>query len=1119
MINIFKASAGSGKTFTLAREYIKYIIGYKDSEGVYHLNPKGGRPLHRASLAITFTNKATEEMKGRIIHELAVLAGLEKNWNRQSDYIAELTKVFNCTPDDLVEPSREALSSLLFDFNNFNVSTIDAFFQMVLRSFAHEAEVSGNYGIELDDKAVIGVSIDSMLQDLNHPSDGQSRHIDNARGNSYIIAYLTAFMKSLVDQGLSFNLFDRGSSVHESLINFFSDILDDDYRDNESEILEYLRHGDRFKRFREAIDTNISDYRKNCSTACREALTAIDSENAQTKISSRFLTLLLNWEETGYYKSKSASVASLATPYSVMADVLSAYKGKDKENYPCRAVPDPVFIETAKAIIATGKAINLLNIIKKNIYHLGLLEQIMAYIDEYRLQNSSILLSDTNKILSKVIGDANSPFVYEKLGLKFEHYLIDEFQDTSRSQWQNLSPLLDESLSHGYDNLVIGDIKQCIYRFRGSDPSLLRDLHIPYAEGECSVKGDKIKENTNYRSAWNVVRFNNTLFAAMAHNLGISDTYKGVVQQLAAKTEEDPGFVELSMFDGEDPDADALANLATHLRRQLESGYKPGDIAILVRTNLHGQKVMDYLEQARHEDSSFPDFNIVSDNSLLVGMAPSVMHVLSRLRFLSSTDFVPRGSKHSTREVTRILNDFENVFAKTHSMEQALNEALRMFDERNGETGRSKEEAKAIDEVTESDLITIVEAIIASLPDENRRSDAVFISAFQDMVLDFSGKGQSDIRSFLDWWDERGSKTSVAGASDPSAINILTIHKSKGLEFPCVHIPFASSDNNKSDVAWMKIPELPGFDSEIIPPMMPVNISSDLAETPLAERYEEIVGQRGLDLINLLYVAFTRAKNELVIGLRTTEKAGEASRLIQDAISTASSEAFVSTLIAEMSSDKPLNIPVIQLVPENGRITIGEPTIKRETTEKAAPANEPHKGNIIESYDTRPKESPWANTRASGRRPLDYSIARHRGTLLHALLSHIITPADIDKAFAKESLTPEWRNITAEQAEEMKNLLARCVSAPQASEWFTGFRRVITERDVVTSDGTVLRLDRVVWTGAGEVHLIDYKTGNQPEERYKSKIKEYMDFMRSAVSADVHAFLYYLDSGRVVELK
>lgn len=1119
MINIFKASAGSGKTFTLAREYIKYIIGYKGPDGKYHLNPKGSKPLHKASLAITFTNKATEEMKGRIIHELAVLAGLEKNWNRPSDYISELTKVFGCSPQDLVDPSREALSSLLFDFNNFNVSTIDSFFQMVLRSFAHEAEVSGNYGLELDDKAVIGVSVDSMLQNLNHPFDRPTRQIDNVRDNNYLIVYLTAFMKSLVDQGLSFNLFDRGSSVHETLIDFISGILNDDYRENETAILNYLRQGDRFKRFRESIDDNIREYKKNCSAACREAINAIDAESAQTKISKRFLTLLHNWEATGYYVAKSSSIASLATPQTVASDVLSVYTGKNKENYPFRATLDSVIIETANAIVATGNAINLLNIIKKNIYYLGLLEQIMAYVDEYRLQNSSILLSDTNKILSKVLGDSDSPFVYEKLGLRFEHYLIDEFQDTSRSQWQNLKPLLNESLSHGYDNLVIGDIKQCIYRFRGSEPSLLRDLHLPYGEGECSVAGDRIEENTNYRSAWNVVRFNNTLFAAMAHNAGIADTYKGVIQQLASKTEDEPGFVELSLLEGEDTEAEALENLAVHLRRQLESGYKPGDIAILVRTKQHGQKVMDYLEQRKHEDPSFPHFNIVSDNSLLVGFSPSVMHILSRLRFLSSTDFVPRGSKHSTREVTRILNDFENVFATTHSMKQALDEALRMFDERKDKNCPREDESRIFDEVTESDLITVVESIIASLPEENRRNDAIFISAFQDMVLDFAGKGMSDLRSFLDWWDERGSKTSVAGASDPSAINILTIHKSKGLEFPCVHIPFASSKTNNKDVAWMEIPAMPGFDSDVIPPMMPINISSDLLSTPLAQRFEEVESQRTLDLINLLYVAFTRAKNELIVGVSTTGKGEKAAKLITEAINTASSPLFIATVSTEIPDKNRETDPVIQLTIDDNCIRLGEPTTKHKSSVKQAPANEPHKGNQIEVYETRPKESPWTNTRASGRRPLDYNIARHRGTLLHALLSHIITPGDIDKAFSKERLTPEWRCITDLQADEMKKIITACVNAPKAREWFNDFKRVITERDVVTSDGTILRLDRVVWTGSGEVHLIDYKTGNQPAERYKSKIKEYMAFMRSADIADVHAYLYYIDSGDIIEIE
>lgn len=1128
MIQIYKASAGSGKTFTLAREYIKLVLGHKDESGRYRLRKRGGPPQHGSVLAITFTNKATEEMKGRIIHELAVMAGVEKGWTDPSPYEKELCATFGCGAEALSEAAGEALKDLLYDFNRFNVSTIDSFFQMVLRSFAHEAEVSGSYEVELDDRGVIAMSVDSLLQDLNH-----TRQTNESRR---LIEWLTRFMTKLIEEGAGFNVFNRTSQVHEDLITFMADISDDTYRDNESRIMDYLRTPDKFDTFRSQIETCVKEARESAAGACRNVVEILKSHDADGRcgdiVNSTICNAIYNWAATGYYTGNEKYASFSATLLKAMDNVDNAYK-KGGKNSPLRASLDPAFEMAFKEMARCADKVNLLKLISSNIYQLGLMAQVTEYLDRYRLENSAILLSDTNALLAKVIGGENSPFLYEKVGVRFHHYLIDEFQDTSWSQWQNLSPLIAESLSEDHDNLVIGDEKQCIYRFRGSDPSLLHNLHLEHPDGRARVRGESIEENTNWRSSGPVVRFNNTLFTAIARAEGFDDIYAGVAQQVAPSHSADPGYVrvEITECDRGSTEAEdkALDTLTANLRRQLKAGYRPGDIAILVRTWKEGEKVIAHLEKVKLEDGEFPSFNIVSDRSLLISRSPGVRLTVSRLRYLSSVEFTPRHHKRSRREIARLLNDFEGAYAESGSPSEALEEALSRMECRNaaGADADSRPEQGAPDEaVAALDLISLVETIISEMvPEDNRAREGIFLTAFQDMVADFVAKGRADIRSFLQWWDEKGSKTSVAGADDPTALNILTIHKSKGLEFRCVHVPFAgfAASNRFVDRAWFELPELPGISPDVMPPMMPLNITRAMSVTPLRDQYTELQRQKQLDMINLLYVAFTRAVDELIVSVKTVSQSQRGAsdnaqkpigNVIADALG-ACGEAFCSSLgcgQGACGAYAPL------AVDEDGVVELGQPTIPDEKGVKRHSAIDPDEGERVAGYDLGRISSPWIHTRLESQRRFSIDIARERGLILHDIMASIATPEDIDRAFVHAAASPEWREVSESQAEELRRVVEARVGAPEASQWFSGYSRLMREREVMTDKGEIKRFDRVVWTKSGEIHLIDYKSGSQPPRRYLRQIKGYLSFFRSIGYPGVRAFLYYLDSGRIIEV-
>ena len=1113
MINIYKASAGSGKTFTLAREYIKLILGHKTEEGSYVLNRQGEGSSHRNVLAMTFTNKATEEMKSRIIHELAVLAGCEPGWTEKSPYEADLCREFGCDSARLAEAARLALRNLLYDFGRFSISTIDSFFQMVLRSFAHEAEVSSNYALELDDSEVIKMSVDQLLQSLNHGKPSRRSH--------EIETWITGYMKSLIEDGSQFTLFNRNGNVHDGLVKFIGSIYNDTFRENERLIMDYLSDPDKFASFRDHIQESRISIKNETAGVCREVLSAInDFPSGKDYIKSAVINTISGWAEDGWHTNKDGSVQAAVA--ATVNDPSSIWKDAAKKKGAVSPALESAVADAMSVIEKCHESMTMIKVVRANLYQMGLLSALMELIDRFRKENATLLLSDTNSLLSRIIGDEDSPFLYERLGVRYHSYLIDEFQDTSLSQWANMRPLLKESLSYGYDNLVIGDEKQCIYRFRDSDPSLLHYLdREPWAIGNTVTRGGDVSENTNWRSSADVVRFNNSLFSAIARRWGMDDVYSNVVQQVSSKHESHGGYVRVKCFNASDStEEDALEYMCNEMRRQLSSGYAPGDIAILVRRAKDGEKVIKYLEEARKKDSDFPQFDIISDKSLMISQSDAVLNVISRLRLLSSSDITVDKYHKSNREVALILNDYEHILTDGASPAEALAQAMENMQKRSsGNAGDSVDgTAKAgLNDKPEHltlhgvDLVSLVESLVSSLPESVRLKENIYLSAFMDLVVKYVGQGSADIRSFIQWWDDTGRRASISGGTDARALNILTVHKSKGLEFHCVHIPFGEfSVSSNKDVAWFELPSIPGVPDEIRPPMMPLKVNSSLASTPLADQYSDMQRENVLDRTNLLYVAFTRAVDELIVGVKV-------SKSILDGKSGADWPSVAQTIYEGIADGGNPDILPLSF----GRdleFKLGVPTHKAPEKKDRATAMRPSTSDVLPMYESTSSESVWGNTNVDTRRLNRIEVARERGLILHGVMSHIRKRGDIDTAMRLLRSTPDARRLTSDDMEALYNLAHERVNDPRAERWFDGFSKVYVEREVVSANGELRRVDRVVWTGDGEIHVIDYKTGWQDPKKYKRQLREYMEFFRKIENLPVRGFLYYLDSGEIVEI-
>lgn len=882
MLSVNKASAGSGKTYTLAREYIKLLLGRRSAETGRYTLERSAAGRHRNILAVTFTNKATEEMKCRIIHELAKLAGMEKEWvGRKVEYENYLIQEFGCSKGDLREAARKALVALLIEFNRFQISTIDSFFQSVLRTFAREAELSGNYEVELNRKDVLKLAVGELLLTLRSDPDSAATRT--------LSAWLTDLMTNLLSDGKSFDIFNRSNSVFEQLVNFLDDISDETFLSRQSEILGYLNDPTHMRDFAKAVTQREKDLWDAARNGCRKAVDLVESLGLENQLAAHVLPGFNKWLGPDVAKLESGKTIA-----KVADDPLEAFKSKFRESAPAGAVA--TFQTAAQAIMDLVSEVQMLRAIRGNLYMLGLLSRTSEFMKETLNERNTLLLSDTNAILTEIIGDDSAPFVYERIGTTINHFLIDEFQDTSRMQWHNMLPLLNESLGAGHDSLIIGDEKQCIYRFRNSDPELLQS-QVFTDLGDFIDNAAQGVKNCNYRSAAEIVNFNNRLFDAIATGLDYDDIYANVCQEVGPGGKNLPGYVSVTYFKKPDDkdesvaedDEEALstqqqtlANMMTHIRRQLAAGYREKDIAVLVRKRKQTEEVIDLLLREK--------FRVVSDDSMSVDSSPAVRLIVSvmRNRALSSVKNV--SIKKDAADMARLYFNFEHQLNSGVSRSDALLEAIavrereikleqkRMADDPEGALAQQPAALPA-PEIQCTNLSSIVEEIISEeiTSPEILRSENIFLSAFRDLVVDFERRMGSDIREFIRWWDSSGHSTNVTMPSDDKAIRVMTIHKSKGLEFPCVHIPFASWKTfDPKSPEWFDFSGLPGFPADIVPPCFPLTPASWMdGVAALRDQYNDMMRKSILDELNAAYVGFTRAGRELIVGMSDIHNAGD----------------------------------------------------------------------------------------------------------------------------------------------------------------------------------------------------------------------------------------------------
>lgn len=1121
MLTIYKASAGSGKTFTLAYEYIKMLLGVKNKDtGRYSLNRKM-RDRHRHILAVTFTNKATDEMKRRIIHELAVLGGIEPNWTKTSPYEAMLCTELNCSPDELREASASALRQLLFDFNSFQVSTIDSFFQSILRTFAREADIAGNYEVDLDNDRAIGHGVHELFDSLQIDS-----HSPETRR---IIHWITQYLLDELSDGRQISLFNRQSKVHARFISFIKNISNDEFARNYKPMMEYLSDPNRLKSLAQQLISTEEAIKADTCKACDKAVETICSRNydpdpTQKGKSQELKVTSLLFKQLNDVAQKGEETGSRSSAAKALNDISTAYKKKLRDALD--ADPDPALdadiTNACRAIVENSAKLKLYRKIRANIFVLGLLERVYFHINNYRNDNNTIFLSDTNTLLREIIGeekDNGAPFVYERIGVWINHYLIDEFQDTSKIQWENLSPLLHEGQSEENDSLIIGDEKQCIYRFRFSDPTLLQSGVGEAFPLQSQTKGKEPSENTNWRSSRDVVNFNNQLFENLARITGFEEIYDNVRQNVSPKHLNHRGYIKIARIEAKDETElkqQSLQILTDDIARQLTDGYRPCDITILTRFNQEAADVISHLMEQAEIRPELKGLRIMSDDAMAITSAPAVRLIISILRYIAmpqaqaETDSRPTSRRRALkREIGRMVNHFEHLVSCGADNEDALRLAIEKINSEEDDTTKISAEEEIAETMACFNLPSLIEHIVGSyLSEEMKHEQNMYVSAFVDTVTDFCSRGTSDIHAFLKWWDETGHRSKISAPFDEKAIRIMTIHKSKGLEFKCVHIPFANWKMvSFKGLEWFNTNgNIPGIDPANVPPMIPLQPSSMLENTQFEEQYLQRCREQLLDELNVLYVALTRAADELSVILRQSEQKTEPQSVNELMIAGLDSIEMDRHESEKKEDDSDQKQPVV--------FSIGKPTLPGASEKEEPTALEPRSTSSMEPYTTLPRKDLWDKLEID--RQLDYSSARERGILLHDVLAGIHHSSDLDKSINRMS----YRSVLPpEEAEEIRLHLRNEFNKDHIAPWFDGFQKAICERDIVVNNTVLGRPDRIVWTADGHIDIIDYKFGVEKPKLYARQVNRYMEYLRSMGYDNVRGFIWYVDSGKITPVQ
>lgn len=1079
-LTVYKASAGSGKTFTLSVEYIKLLINDPMS--------------FRSTLAVTFTNKATEEMKVRILSQLY---GIWKRLPDSKSYIEKIKTDMDVTEEFMAERAGMALHNIVNNYSYFRIETIDSFFQSVLRNLARELDLTANLRVELNDYQIERNAVDDL--------------IDNLSEDDQVLAWIMDYIHENLQDDKNWNVIGQIKKFGENIFREFyktnskllnEKLLEEGFFKQYTSKLRNLRNEAEAEIVNEAelffdiLNNNgidIQDLSYGKSGPAGYFVKIRSGVYDESLITSRVKTAMDNGNGDGWVK-KTAEAELKAIASSKLAPALI-----NAEKTRCRNWP------IYQSAVLTLRHLN----------QLRLLNSIENKVRDMNQEANRFLLSDTHTLLHSLIKDSDSPFIFEKIGTRLNNIMIDEFQDTSTVQWQNFKVLLEECMSHSSEqgNLIVGDVKQSIYRWRSGDWRMLNNIEreFPTMRNMLNVKS----LDTNYRSSRRVINFNNAFFTQAAEieyrdltngdELQDENTDNSAeqlkkaysdVEQNVPDFRKQTGYVSVELLPQDDYLEQTLQKTADAVRELLEAGAESSDIAIIVRSNSTIQQLAEYFAEA------MPDVRIVSDEAFRLDSADSVNIIVNAMHCLTHNDDKISRTYIAKAYQIRVLGKDNELVDRLLATEDGVNNAL------------PKQYADNIPDLLAMPLYELAEKLYDIFGLKNIEGEDAYIYAFYDCLTDYLKNNTADIDKFVEEWDDSICSKTIQ-VNTTQGIRLITIHKSKGLEFENVIIPFCDWSIEKTNTIWCS-PKVAPF-NEL--PLVPIDFNAkQMKGTIFEDDYNNEHLQNCVDNLNLLYVAFTRASHSLYV-LARRGNANQRSYTIEEAIGNMELE---DGILEGDPSDKKSII----------KYTYG--TLETADKKKATQSDNifmPQVSNKNVKMVTYDSHTDFRQSNKSREFVCDEDDSNSEekqrlayiktGRVLHHLFATINTTDDIEPSLKKLEIEGliEDSNLTCES---LRKMLHKRLENKQVADWFSGRWQLFNECTILDYDEATdmvkeHRPDRVMKDG-DKVVIVDFKFGAYRPE-YTNQVRRYISLTKGMGYEDVKGYLWFVYTNNIEEVK